>query len=94
MCSEPLKPIPIPPSPRTSRVHGLRYLHREKAGEGEVEEQSILEGAADLEGRVTSSEQPSISSTRPSLDLNHYRIVDDVWHYSSVDWGRNCKLSR
>lgn len=91
MCSEPLKPIPIPPSQHISRLHGLRYLHREKSEPGEVDEKSILDGAADLEGRVSSSEQRSIRSTRPSLDLNHYRIVDDVWHFSSVDWGRNCK---
>jgi hypothetical protein len=25
-------------------------------------------------------------------DLSHYHIVDDVWHWSSVDWGRRCKL--
>lgn len=90
MCSEPLKPIPIAPNQHISRLHGLRYLHREKGGQ-EVEEKSILDGAADVEGRVSSLEQRSIRSTRPSLDLNHYRIADDVWHFSSVDWGRNCK---
>jgi len=90
MCSEPLKPIPIPPNQHISLLHGLRYLHREK-GDQEVEEKSILDGAADVEGRLSSLEQRSIRSTRPSLDLNHYRIVDDVWHFSSVDWGRNCK---
>jgi hypothetical protein len=25
-------------------------------------------------------------------DLSHYHIVDDVWHWSSVDWGRRCEL--
>ena len=24
-------------------------------------------------------------------DLNHYQLVDDVWHWSTVDWGRRCK---
>jgi hypothetical protein len=23
-------------------------------------------------------------------DLSHYQIVNDVWHWSSVDWGRRC----
>ena len=27
------------------------------------------------------------------LDLNHYRIVDEVWHFCSVDWGSKCKRS-
>lgn len=25
------------------------------------------------------------------LNLNHYRIVDEVWHFCSVDWGFKCK---
>jgi hypothetical protein len=25
------------------------------------------------------------------LDLNHYRIVDEVWHFCSVDWGSKCE---
>ena len=25
------------------------------------------------------------------LDLNHYRLVNEVWHYSSVDPGKRCK---
>lgn len=24
----------------------------------------------------------------PDLDLNHYRLVDEVWYYCSVDWGK------
>ena len=27
------------------------------------------------------------------LNLNHYRIVDDVSHYCSIDWGSNCDAS-
>lgn len=26
------------------------------------------------------------------LDLNHYRIADEVWHFSSVDLGPRCKI--
>ncbi|KAI9808671.1 MAG: hypothetical protein M1825_003823 [Sarcosagium campestre] len=28
-----------------------------------------------------------------TLDLNHYRLVDDVWHYCSVDWGDKCEAT-
>jgi hypothetical protein len=27
----------------------------------------------------------------PTLDINHYKIADEVWHYNSVDWGPKCK---
>ena len=26
----------------------------------------------------------------PVSDLNHYRLVNEVWHFSSVDWGEKC----
>ena len=26
----------------------------------------------------------------PMLDLSHYRLVDEVWHYCSVDWSNKC----
>lgn len=91
MCTEPLKPVPIPTNQHKSLLHGMRYLHRDKDNQGDVDEKSIRNSSADLEGHPSSSDQPSIKSTSETLDLNHYRIVDDVWHFSSVDWGRNCK---
>jgi hypothetical protein len=24
--------------------------------------------------------------------LGHWRIVEDVWHWSTVDWGRRCEF--
>ena len=27
------------------------------------------------------------SPALPDLDLNHYRLVDEVWYYCSIDWG-------
>lgn len=26
----------------------------------------------------------------PPLDLSHYRLVEEVWHYCSVDWNNKC----
>lgn len=34
--------------------------------------------------------EESRRNDRP-LDLNHYRIVDEVWHFCSVDWGSKCE---
>lgn len=27
-------------------------------------------------------------------EMSHYHIVDEVWHWSTVDWGRRCKYHR
>jgi hypothetical protein len=27
-------------------------------------------------------------------DLSHYQLVNDVWHWSTVDWGRRCEFIR
>jgi hypothetical protein len=27
-------------------------------------------------------------------DLSHYQLVNDVWHWSTVDWGRRCKFNQ
>ena len=37
-----------------------------------------------------------MQSTETGLfrDLTHYHIVDEVWHWSSVDWGRRCVFVR
>lgn len=26
------------------------------------------------------------------IDLNHYRVINNVWHFFSVDWGHKCKI--
>ena len=45
---------------------------------------------SDLEkGRDELSEQSSVSSYDSAAQGNLYRILDELWHYSSVDFGRN-----
>ena len=34
------------------------------------------------------------TSEAPALDLSHYRLVNEVWHYSSVDWDAHRKSLR
>jgi len=94
MCSEPLRPLPIPTNQYRSRNYGFRYFHRGKEEEEkeEKEEKSMTDYVLDLEGRMSSTEQPLTRHTDRLLDLNHYRLVDEVWHFSSVDWGPNCKV--
>ena len=37
---------------------------------------------------------PSTPTYSPTpMDINHYRIVDEVWHFASVDWGHRCTFA-
>lgn len=52
-----------------------------------LERKSVESQSLDLEkdGMATSI------SPRPNMpDLSHYRLVEEVWHYCSVDWSNKC----
>lgn len=34
---------------------------------------------------------PTVS--QDTVDVSHYNMVNEVWHYCSVDWGKKCKGS-
>lgn len=57
----------------------------------ENEKGSMQNFVNDLEGRSSLAGEQSHERQSPLLDLNHYQIVDDVWHFSSVDMGSNCE---
>ena len=84
----------MPTNQQRSRLYGLRHLHWDRESTDEKEERdekSTSDCVVDLEGRVSPAEQRSFIHAKQTLDINHYQIVDDVWHFSSVDWGRNCE---
>ena len=89
MCCDPLTPIPVPEHPTPhSRVQELlhpRSVRREKR-EVQLQQFSHLNSDPEKQGRA------DVVSKRSGLDLNHYRIVNEVWHFMSVDWGYRCKL--
>ena len=35
-------------------------------------------------------ENPSSIDETEYLQLSHYKLIDEVWHYCSVDWGSRC----
>lgn len=81
MCSDPKEPSAVPIAASSSR-HGekLRKLwskHSRSSAETDTER-----GLDEL------SEHSSISSHDSGAGGNLYHIVDDVWHYSSIDFGR------
>ena len=42
---------------------------------------------------VEMSEKDLPEDSTKLLDLNQYTIIDEVWHYSSLDVGKKCKIS-
>ena len=50
-----------------------------------------LDRGDDPENQMEMEDRPAFSAGL--LDLNHYRIIDEVWHFCSVDWGHRCKTN-
>ena len=82
MCSDPMKPVPAAAIAPHSRMQD--FLHRRR----DVPRRSMQDHVQDLEGHIELGESPSLA--QGVLDLNHYHIINEVWHYFSVDWGHNC----
>lgn len=82
MTTDPHKPdvaaTEIPQSPLRAMYNRLK------------DRSSFDSHALDVEMSST-SESPVSHAT--SLDLNHYRIIDEVWYFCSIDWGDKCKGS-
>ncbi|KAI9840879.1 MAG: hypothetical protein M1838_003866 [Thelocarpon superellum] len=65
-----------PPKPQNMRDH-LRAF----------QERLMERETVDEEKRVESPVSPHPDLLDPVADLNHYRLINEVWHFSSVDWG-------
>ena len=100
MLSHPLRPEPqaTEPSPHSSRTQELKHP-RTAYRHWKDERRRGHPAAAELEKQVHSdddAESPTAGGPQaPKLglhDLNHYRIVSDVWQYVSVDWGYDCTI--
>jgi len=50
------------------------------------------EQALDSESSIGLTEMMQSTQLELVRDLSHYQLVDDVWHWSTVDQGRRCKL--
>lgn len=46
--------------------------------------------ALDSEESIGMTELMHSTQLEMVRDLSHYQLVDDVWHWSTVDWGRRC----
>jgi hypothetical protein len=50
------------------------------------------EEVMDSESSIGMTEMMQSTQLELTRDLSHYQLVDDVWHWSTVDQGRRCKL--
>ena len=81
MKSDPDKPVVAAMEHHQSRRD--RVMQRWKLDRPSFESQ-----AADIE-MMQGFPEPASHAENPNL--NHYRIVNEVWYYCSVDWGSKCR---
>ena len=80
ICSKPSTPQQADASlsnRRMSKQQGNREAH--KAANGTIV-------AADIKDLEKDSQDRATPEYTKGLDLSHYRMVDEVWHYCSTDW--------
>ena len=87
MCCDPLKPEPVAnASPRPGRMKEMLHTRNWKPYKlTELAAQSKPSPDAESHEMQDGSEAPE-----RMLNLNHYRIVNELWHFMSVDWGHKC----
>ena len=79
MGSKPLTPALVVPKEPMSTRQAIMQAYKEQ--------RSIDKHPADPE----KIEMGKSEDRAKPLDINHYRIVNEVWHFCSVDWGSKCK---
>ena len=90
MCSDPLAPRPSPLNTKqSSNTLGSAKSRRSQRSKRSADSQEN----ADLDSEESIGMTEMMHSTQLDMvrDLSHYHIVDEVWHWSTVDWGRRCK---
>lgn len=80
MCSDPMQPQTPAPSQHPSRK-SRRFWNKDSQASSSAEDSTKCSDEL--------SEHYSMTSHESSQGGNIYRIVNDLWHYSSIDFGRN-----
>ena len=81
LSSTPSTPRPVD----GGSAHGRPLVARQTHMSPVVDRKSVEYHVSDPEKNEDGA--PSVSK---GLDLNHYSIVDGVWHYFSMDWSSKC----
>lgn len=89
MCSDPLEPRPSTLKRRKSdNTLGSRGSQKtQRSRESPVEKRREELDSEESIGMTEIMHSTQLDMVR---DLSHYHIVDEVWHWSTVDWGRRC----
>ncbi|KAF2657488.1 hypothetical protein K491DRAFT_626337 [Lophiostoma macrostomum CBS 122681] len=87
MCSDPVPPKPKPLQAKQSSAT-LRSRRSAKSHKSQESHGSSKQTSLDSEESIGMTDLMQSTQLEMVRDLSHYHIVNDVWHWSSVDWGR------
>lgn len=84
---------PCPPKPLSLRKNKSSSTLRSRLSGRSSKSARIKEANRSLDSEESIGMTELMHSTQLEMvqDLNHYQIVEDVWHWSTVDWGRRCE---
>jgi len=89
MCSDPLPPKhDVLQTKKSSTTLGSGKSHKSLRSR---KSQKSKEESLDSEESIGMTDMMHSTQLEMFRDLSHYHIVDEVWHWSTVDWGRRCK---
>jgi hypothetical protein len=86
MCSDPVPSKPE--SLQSKRSSATLRSRRSTKSSKSRKSQSSKDTSLDSEESIGMTDMMHSTQLEMVRDLSHYHIVDDVWHWSSVDWGR------
>ena len=90
---------PCPPKPQSLRKKKststlMSRLSGKSNKSGSIKQRVKQANQASLDSEESIGMTELMHSTQLEMvqDLSHYQLVDDVWHWSTVDWGRRCEF--
>lgn len=85
MCSKQYTPRPVGSPSTTTHHHANGQPKSSRTDRTSTESHSFDLEMHNIDGN-------SISDSHVLLDLSHYKLVNEVWHYNSVDWASHRKI--
>jgi hypothetical protein len=83
---------PCPPKAQPLRKGKSSSTLRSKFSGASSRAKHATQTSEDSESSIGMTELMHSTQLEMVQDLSHYQLVNDVWHWSTVDWGRRCKF--